>query len=773
MHRRGVFVFETNMANAMLDRIKQRFARPVREITSSAVKVRDDENVDSQISRSEMETPDSEPAVGRAEDLVKLGNQRWEESRQAFWWHREQFFRGIAAYSGKQGQTWNSTSDNMMPAAGGNTNPDEMERLCRVVTNIIQPKAELFIARTFASFPDAWAVPHTNSEKDKAAAQVGRSVISHCRQVTNLEQKLEEGALDAAISTNVYFEVGWNSHGMADFGFPQPDGSVQYKRLPGGEIHCTPLLSIDCFPDPNSSLTGNIHDGAYFIKRSVRTIEFIKEKWGVTAEGTTYDEAYVHLMRRLQYLAGDTPQGRQGDKNATDVTEVWEKPVGKGGRYPDGRYWVYSTDGTILWAGKWPYKFKERYPFVKLGVKKNTGSIWDLNFIDPLLDTQKQVNGLDTYLYSRQQGDRITEYVDDMAGVPPDDLLSPTIGRTVAYDGAALGGRPPIISQQPPPPGEFYFKRRVDLMDSADIISGIRDLNSNQITPPSSGYEREIMIEEDRTRVAPFIRRVGNATVEIYDWFLHLYEQYGCSAPRMLFIDDKDDENNPMAALTDVRILREGMCRVKLSKGSGQAKSLAAQEEFLEKFVDKAAAGANPALLKFWLQETQFIRSDATIDELLADYTVFYQQQQQQAMQLQQMQGDQAQQANQQKLQQAQALAEIDTKAESDKASLQVHGEALSQQFRSTADQANERQRMLNSITMENLKFEHNMDLATNKSLTPDVSWAFPFKPGPKMTASAAKEVGLTPDSEEVLMKVAMPPKPQPKGSSNGSSASA
>ncbi len=755
------------MANGTIDKIKDRFGPAIRKITSGTFGVKDTQNVDSQVSRSQMETPDSEPAVGRGEDLVKLGNQRWEESRQAFWWHREQFFRGMAAYKGKQGQTWNSGSDNMMPAGGGGANPDEMERLCRVVTNIIQPKVELFIARTFAAFPDAWAVPHSDSDADKAAAQVGRSIISHCRRVTNLAQKLEEGATDCAVSTNVYFEIGWNSHSMADFGFPQPDGSVVYKRLPGGEIHCTPLLSIDIFPDPNASLTGDIHDGAYLIKRSVRTTSFVKAKWGVTVEGTTYDEAYVHLMRRLQWQAGDTPQGRTGDKNATDVTEVWEKPV-PGGLYPDGRYWVYTTDGTICHAGPWPYKFKERYPFVKLGIKKNSGSVWDLNFVDTLLDTQKEINGLETYLYTRQQTDRPTEYVDDMAGVPPDDLLSPSLGRTMAYDGAALGGRPPAHYVQPPAPGDFYFKRRENLMSNADILSGVRDMNSDQVPPPNSGYEYEQRIEEDRTRVAPFVRRVGNATVEIYDWFIKLYEQYGCAAPRMLFIDDKNnDGNSPTAALTDVKILRNGMCRVELSKGSGQAKSLAAQEEFLEKFVTLAAKGVAPPILEFWLKESQFIRSDATVDKLLADYTKFYHEEQAQALKLQQMKGQQGQDEAQQKAQQAQAESDIKLKSLSDEMSLKVHSEALSQQFRSQADQANERQRVQNSISLENLKFEHEKDLETHKNLVPDVSWTFPFKPGPKMTNSAAKEVGLTPDSDSTLMTIAAPPKPQPRSKSD------
>ena len=114
-------------------------------------------------------------------------------------------------------------------------------------------------------------------------------------------------------------------------------------------------------------------------------------------------------------------------------------------------------------------------------------------------------DGLDTYLYARQMWDRPTEYVPDGANIAPEDVLSPSLGRTVGYTDEAHGGGLPKYNQ-PPPPGDFYFARRKDLLASVDYISGVRDFNSDSMPPPTSGFEFELRLQEDKSRLAPVER---------------------------------------------------------------------------------------------------------------------------------------------------------------------------------------------------------------------------------------------------------------------------
>lgn len=748
------------MAN-LASKITDQFSAIVKAMTQGVVRVKDTRNVDSQISRGDLEEADSQPAYGAAEELITLGEKRFEDSRQAFWRHRAQFFRGIANYAGRQYQSWNSEADGMMPAGSGDDgNPDEIERMIRQTANVIRPVVKLAVSRVMAAFPDAWAAPMTDSEQDKACAQIARAANAHGARVTRLLEMIESAVLTCLISTTCFIERAWDNTAEADMGIPQADGSIDFRKERIGELRGSMLLAIDAYPDPNSSLTGDINDGAFFTKRTIRTKSFIEDKWGKTVEGTCSSQEYAFLRQRLEYIAGDMTSTDASIKDAVEVTEVWEKPSK---RFPRGRFWVYTSDKTLLWAGWWPYEKRDAYPFIDIGYERNTGSIWHLNMIDDMLDAQRQFNGVETYLYARQMTDRPQEYVPDGSNIASPDLLSPALGRTIGYSSSAVGGGLPTYVE-PPAVGDFWFQRRRDLLALIDRISGVRDMNSDTMPPPNSGWEYQQRLDEDKSRLAPFIRHIEQAVVRIYEWDLALYRQYGTSVPRMLGLDDKAIplQGGVATALADLKALRQGRCRVILQPGSGQSKTPAAIQEWLDNFI-KTASQANvaPPLLEFYLEQCQWIRSDSSVDKLLANYKVWYQQQQQQAMQLQQQKGDQATQQLQMKAQQEQRAAQIEEQSEQVRAAIQVDSEAQSQKFRLQTDQANEDQRARNTAAIENMKFEHAMALQSADKSTPNVSITAPLKLGPTSTADAERKwLQLTPDDVNTLKTILAPPKP-------------
>lgn len=734
----------------------------VKAITQGVSKLRNTDNISGQVGREDLAKPDDAP--GGANDiaatqidrdkLVKLGDEWYEEARIGRSEHHEQFFTGLAFYAGKQNHFWNQEAgggDGLMqpfPGSGGG-NPDMAEKFIHKQENLIRVYAERAVARICAAYPDAWAAPLTDSDTDKLAAQVARSVIAHCVRETGLAAILRDATLDAVLTTTVFIETGWDNKAECDFGIPQTDGSVQYHRVQGGDVRCSELLAIDCYPDPNAGATGRgIHGGDYFIKRTLHSVTDVENKWGIKVSPTAPGATYSYLRQRLEYIAGDHSRILSRMKNSTEVTSVWNKPSPE---YPDGRYWVYSGDKTILHAGKWPYERMDRYPFEEIYIAKNAGSVWHLNLVADAIDPQRTLNRLATYLAGRLEWDRPTNFVRDDSDIVPDDVLNPAYGKVTAYNGNSRAG-PPVWTF-PPPPGSFYFDLERSLLNKIELIFGVHDFNSDTANQPSSGFEYELRMQEDKSRLGPIVQRNCEAVVEIYKWFIALNMQFGAAFPRLLGLDDKavptrelQGQGAAATALTDMKALRNGNCRVLLQPGSGQGKLPAAQEEELQGLI-KTAANLAPPLVELYVTQSNVIRNDVVKDRFIHDYAAYMAQEQQQAQQIQQMKGNQAQQQNQQKAEQEQQAAQIVLQADQEKSAIAVHASSLEQQWRLQTDMATNQQ-----------KFEQSMALLQAKGATPTVTLA--GKLGPVGTASAEEAANLKPDDPATMKALLMPPKP-------------
>jgi hypothetical protein len=749
------------------------------QVASSLIKgkmrLRDPKDLDSQVQRSDLAKPDSEPAIGDAEELIKLGEKRFEESRVGRWRHNARSLSGIAMFQDRQWDYWDEESGSYQPIPGvGNSNPDFDERMLRSQWNIIKVMAERVVARVTADYPDAWPAPETSSPEDKQAAQVMRAVLAHCSRITHLMELIEESLLVAYISTTCFIEVGWDAQAMAEVGFPRPDGAIEYRDAQIGDATAHLMLFTDAYPDPNAALAnGDIHKGAYFIKRCTRTTEFIQRKWGKTVEATGVSSNYGFLEQRLEWIAGDQSRDMAKIDHCTDVTEVWEKPSKQ---FPDGRFWVYSADKTILYAGKWPYKKRDKYPFVPVRYQKNQASVWGMNGVESLRPIQLDLNHLATYIRTCLHWNRPERYIPMNAQIAPEDLNSPTFGRNIPFRPPSMGGDEPFW-REPPPPGPWLFEYRKVLIEQAEYIAGVRDFNSDAAPAPSSGFEFELRVEQEKSRLGPVIRHMEGVVVEVMEWWGSFYEEFGTQFPRILGLDDKANPSNQdwsAAALVDLRALKNGRYRVVLQPGSGQSKSPAAREQRLDEMV-KILAGTNmnPALAKFYLSLSQDIRSDAQVDQFIEESREYFAVQQQQALQVQQMRGDQAQQQNAQKAQQAQDQATVEQQQAEVEAAIKVHAEAQTQTWRMQADQAVEDKRAQNAVDLENLKFSHEMALAQQQSSQPKISVSVPIQPGVNTTRSIEEDAGWEPDDPAEIKAMnappppaGAPPRPRPKASS-------
>jgi len=756
-------------------------------LTEGTMKLADPDNVSSMIGYGDLDEQEQAKLRGylagteagisfkdMADALMDLGEEWYMESRQGRWKHHEDFFSGLAAFAGEYNLYWNqeaNSGNGMMqgfPNAEGNTDFDE--KFAQKYENVFRVMIERAQARITAAYPDAWAAPLNDTDKDKLAAQVLRSINGHCSRETNREQLMEDICLYMLITTTTFIEVGWNPKAYADLGIPQPDGSVEYHREQIGDVVNRLVMAIDAYPDPNAALNGgDIHGGAYFIKRHLMNVQDVSEKWGRPVTPTSPGSTFGFLQARMELIAGDHSRILSKIKNSTEITEVWNKPSKQ---YPRGRFWVYSADRTLLWAGEWPYEKNDEYPFVEFGFKKNAGSVWALNMGRDLLPTQRTLNRLATYLAARLEWDRPTILAPSNCDIAPDDFLNPTLYKVIAFEGPSTGGSMPIY-QQPPQPGEFYFKYEQSLLAKMEMLAGVRDLNGDNAQPINSGIEYGLRLKTDKERLAPAIKMMGRGRAKLYEWDGALYRQFGASFPRLLGIDDmaipgKDLEGAaPTAAtkLVDLQALKDGNTRVFLEAGSGEARLPEAQEAQLQevtKLLTQAMAQpGGAAIVEWYLGQSQAIRSDQETDRLVVGVKQLVAEQAereaQTAMNVQQAKGGQSQQAQQAKQQADLQAMQLKHEQDQAKAAIDVHSQALVEQFRGQTDMA-----------VNSQKFQQAMMLLHTKNAVPSVTLTGTLDPAGE--SSAQEKAGLSAGDMDTLKKMLIKPAPT-KGSSNGSSA--
>jgi hypothetical protein len=772
-----------NTLEKIASSVKSISATVLSKMTHGTMRTGDPDNVSSQISANDLDGAEQEKlaryltgtAKIDADKLIRQGEEWFEEARQGRWEHHEDFFMGLAFFAGKHNYYWDQNANGgqgmlqTFPNSAGNTDFDE--KFYQADENFFAVMIERAVARLTAAYPDAWGAPLNDTDKDKLAAQVLRSVNGHCSRETNRDKLLAAVCLYILLTTTTFVEVGWDPKAYADIGIPKPDGSIDYHREQIGDVCNRIVMEIDAYPDPNAALSGRgIHGGAYFIKHHLMNVQDISDKWGIEVEATSGGSTYGYLLQRMELIAGDYSRAIAKFKNCAEVTEVWNRPSKQ---YPEGRFWVYSGS-RLLWAGMWPYEKKDKYPFVEFGFKENAGSVWAQNMGKKLISVQRRINRLATYKAALLEWNRPTILAPSNANIAPDDLLNPTLYKIIPYDPPQVGGAEPKF-WAPPPMGSDLFEYKKELVDTMEALAGVRDLNGPDGQPIQSGSMYSLMLKTDKERLAPVIKMMGQGRKELYEWDGALYRQFGASFPRLLGIDDTaippaelQGGNAAATALVDIQALKDGNARVIMEEGSGEARLPEAEEEQLQNImkllISALAQPGGIALVEWFLKQTQAIRSDTETDRLVQGVQQLAADQAQQqatgAANVQQMKGQQAVQALQMKQKAEQDAQQAEIEGEQIKAAINVHAQGLIQQWRAQTDMAVEQQR-----------FQNTMAQLQAKSAMPNISLSGKLSPGGEY--SAEEKSGLSPSDVTTITKMLTPAPMGARGQQNGSKSKA
>ena len=255
-------------------------------------------------------------------------------------------------------------------------------------------------------------------------------------------------------------------------------------------------------------------------------------------------------------------------------------------QYPEGRY-IVSTNRALLYAGDWPYKKKDDFPFIPLRWQPRSGTPYGHSLGFDLCPLQQSYNRI--YSRALEQFEQNKDYVMverlsrvgadafDQAAEDIDD--KGRIYRKIYYD---RGSNPPSIQRAPGISGDLFPFLQVLEKDMMDV-AGLHDVSQGQAAAGTPAESVKLLQRADNTQHS-FVRADIEASIaRIKEWEIALVDQFAV-AP---FIGSVDDQVNPkneiqQGIITFDSIRDGGQYRVVYIPGSSQRES---DDQKLQKIV--------------------------------------------------------------------------------------------------------------------------------------------------------------------------------------------
>jgi len=299
----------------------------------------------------------------------------------------------LAFYKGKQYVFYNRKSRRIesLPTDEG----DKPRYRVRLVSNQIAPNTHGLLARLVKSKPQFFATPGQASFEAQKATEVAENLLDYWWDALHLTEKREEAMMWSIICGNGFWKVTWDDKSgpgmrvMLDpMGRPIVDPLVQHffeknleaegidssefeRRIYQGEIRVDVLSPFDVLLDDSAQV---FEDCQYAFCVHPMSPDEIFERYNVRLKANAVnkypDETLPGVFGSLE------------SKSEENVREVFYGYFLPGGKYPEGRFVVFTKDPSIvLYDAPWPYPFEE-LPLVKFPGMRVPGQLWDQSVVE-------------------------------------------------------------------------------------------------------------------------------------------------------------------------------------------------------------------------------------------------------------------------------------------------------------------------------------------------------------------------------------------------------
>lgn len=487
----------------------------------------------------------------------------------------------LSFYKGKQYVFYNKRTRRIesLPTEDG----DKPRYRVRLVSNQIAPNVQSLLSRLVKSKPQFYATPGQASFEAQKATQVAENLLDYWWDSFHLTEKREEAMMWSIIAGNGFWKVTWDDKAgpgmkvMVDpNGEPIVEPLLQHffdmrlkeagidsdefeRRVYQGEIRIDVLSPFDVLLDDSAAV---FEDCKYAFCIHAMSPEEIKDRYGVSLKANAINK-YPD-----ETLPGAF--GMSDGKTKENVRLVYYGYFTPGGKYPDGRFVIFTKDPSIiLYDSPWPYPFEE-LPLVKFPGMRVPGQLWDSSVVEQAIPIQKELN---------RSLSQIVEYKN--LTLKP-QMLAPvgSLRQRITDEPGAVFEYNPVAGKVPesipiPSLPSYVFEHLQDLGARLKDIFGLNEIVEGSVPPNvEAGVAIDLLQEAATDRLAPQIMLMEKSLERCGNLMLQLAQKY-YTEPRTMIITGSGSK--PKVERFDDADLIKGVS-VKVEAGSGLPRTRAGRQ---------------------------------------------------------------------------------------------------------------------------------------------------------------------------------------------------
>lgn len=517
---------------------------------------------------------------------VKDLNGLLAKSRNARQKLEADWFLNLSYFAGDQWVFWNN---------GRIDKPRLPDWRVTLTDNRIMPVVLSRVARKLKNRPVFTATPFSADEEDLSAAELGEKILEYDWQQLHLTDKLHLVQLWSELTGSGFWKVYWDStkgdkkeYVMGEDG-PYRDqndnlvtgdkvdelglnemvqsGQLSTKFIARGDINVDVLSPFEIYPDPLSTY---INDAEWIIEEKVRSLDYVKTKYGIDAKEDA--EAPIGVAESRMFTAAAGAETYKG----VSVREYYGKPSEK---HPDGLWAVWINDKIVKYE---PLKNSPYVgcPYVMFRSQPIPGRFWPTSITSQLRGPQTDLNKIKSQI--RENAIRLgnasvmisRQANVDYTGVP---------GEEIFFDDTLPNSVPQFLRPPDLPP---YVLQEIDRIEAAiQEISGLHEVSKASVPAGVTAASAINLLQEaDDTRLGPEITDMETSLAYAGNLILKLRAKYN-DDNRMIQIAGEDGD-------WDIFEFRGAMLKnntnVEVQAGSAMPRSKAAKQAAMTEIFNMA-----------------------------------------------------------------------------------------------------------------------------------------------------------------------------------------
>jgi hypothetical protein len=439
------------------------------------------------------------------------------------------------------------------------------------------------LSRLVKSKPQFYATPGQASYEAEKASKVAEDLLEYWWDQFHLTEKREEAMMWAIICGNGFWKISWDDklgEGMkvmlSPDGQPIVDPMVKYyfeksledmgldaepfeKRIYQGDIRVDVMSPFDVLLDDSAQV---FEDCKFAFCIHPLTSDEIQERYNVSLKANAVN----------RYPDETLPGGFMGAEAKTkdNVRVVYYGYFLPGGKYPEGRFVVFTKNPSIiLYDAPWPYPFKE-LPLVKFPGMRVPGQLWDSSVVEHAIPLQKELNRT------------LSQMIEYKNLTLKPQMLAPvgSLRQRITDEPGAIFEYNPVAGKVPesipiPSLPTYVFEHLQDLGVRLKDTFGLNEIMEGSVPPNvEAGIAIDLLQEAATDRLAPQIMLMEKSLERAGNLMLQLAQQY-YQEPRTMIITGSGSK--PKIERFEDADLIQGVT-VKVEAGSGLPRTRAGKQ---------------------------------------------------------------------------------------------------------------------------------------------------------------------------------------------------